>query len=77
MSNNIPIVEDVMDPSRPSTQEKGSDMAIAPVPIFPTCRHNIINNKRRKPCMAILSSVNEKLLILPVAAQENRSKQAC
>lgn len=31
------MVEEVMDESRPSTQENGRDIAIAPVPIFPTC----------------------------------------
>lgn len=40
MINHIPIVEDVIDASRPSTQEKGSEIAIAPVPIFPTCRRD-------------------------------------
>lgn len=31
------MVDEVMDESRPSTQENGSDIAIAPVPIFPIC----------------------------------------
>lgn len=34
---NIPIVEEVIDESRPKTQEKGSEIAIALVPIFATC----------------------------------------
>lgn len=34
---NLPIVEEVMDESRPRTQENGSEMAIALVPIFATC----------------------------------------
>ena len=38
MFANLPIVDDVMEESRPNTQENGRDMAIAPVPIFPTCR---------------------------------------
>lgn len=32
------MVDDAKDESRPSTQEKGTDIAIAPVPIDPTCR---------------------------------------
>ena len=40
--SNLPIVDDVMEESRPSTQENGRDMAIAPVPIFPTYRE--LNN---------------------------------
>jgi hypothetical protein len=31
------MVDEVMDESRPSTQENGRDIAIAPVPMFPTC----------------------------------------
>ena len=42
MFANLPIVDDVMEESRPNTQENGRDMAIAPVPIFPTCRE--LNN---------------------------------
>lgn len=33
----IPIVVDVMDASKPNIQENGSEMAIAPEPIFLTC----------------------------------------
>lgn len=32
------MVDDAKDESKPSTQEKGTDIAIAPVPIDPTCR---------------------------------------
>ena len=34
---NLPIVDDVMEERRPNTHENGRDMAIALVPIFPTC----------------------------------------
>lgn len=37
MFANIPMVDEVIDESRPSTQENGREIAIAPVPIFPTC----------------------------------------
>lgn len=32
------MVDEVIDARRPSTQENGRDMAIAPVPIFATCK---------------------------------------
>lgn len=34
------MVEEVIDEMRPSTQENGRDIAIAPVPIFATCKQN-------------------------------------
>lgn len=37
---NLPMVEEVMDARRPNTQENGREMAMAPVPIFPTCKNN-------------------------------------
>ena len=43
MFASLPIVDEVMDERRPSTQEKGSDIATAPVPIFPTCSQSNIN----------------------------------
>ena len=38
--HSLPMVEEAMDVRRPSTQENGRDRAIAPVPIFPTCKTN-------------------------------------
>lgn len=37
---SLPMVEEVMDARRPNTQEKGSESAIAPVPILATCAYN-------------------------------------
>jgi len=41
---NLPMVEDVMEESRPNTQENGRDMAIAPVPIFVTYKKEKIRS---------------------------------
>ena len=36
MAEGLPIVVEVIDESRPNKQEKGRDIAIAPVPILAT-----------------------------------------
>lgn len=71
---NIPIVEEVIDESRPSTQENGRDIAIALVPIFPTCTQINISPRTFN---YYLTELDVEWLILPVAVQENKSRQAC
>lgn len=45
----LPIVEDVMDARRPRTHENGSEIAIALLPIFPTCRlHRSLAQKHQE-----------------------------
>jgi hypothetical protein len=41
---DLPMVDDVMEERRPSTHENGRDMAIAPVPIFVTCKREKIRS---------------------------------
>lgn len=67
----LPIVVDVMDARIPIIQEKGREMAIAPDPSFPTCPYEKLGT------MICKKSRVYKLLYLPKAAQENKSKQAC
>lgn len=51
---NIPIAEEVMDERRPSTQETGSDMAIALEFSFLTCmRANMFNREPYVFCSGV------------------------
>jgi len=52
-------------------QEKGRETAIAPDPIFPTCKMTILG------AVVGLKGRDNELLYLPEAAQENKSRQAC
>ena len=44
-TTSLPIVDEIMDERRPSTQEKGRDIAIAPMPIFATFKTKCIEKE--------------------------------
>jgi hypothetical protein len=44
-TTSLPIVDEIMDERRASTQEKGRDTAIAPMPIFSTFKTKCVEKE--------------------------------